>query len=120
MTFSVLIDDLASRLRAMGWTVDLHADLKRKAYGRTTYTRRLIEIDCSAAEDALAVLAHEAGHALDYRRRRADRRLKAERPDRERRAYLLGWAVLKRVCPGVVSKQTWRGWHADVLPQLGY
>ncbi len=120
--FSAPLFKLTSWLRAMGWTVELHADLPEDLRGRCHYKRRHLNVSGSqSAHHALMTLAHEGGHALSYMRHRTfDNRtidfVRAEfRPRRERLAYLYGWALLKAIGCTIITKADWKEYHDDLL-----
>lgn len=113
MTNSHYINQIVFLLRQFSWRVNLFASLPIGVAGRIHYNKKLISIDCSQAQIALMTLAHEAGHAIDYNRRKDDRRLTDKKPLRETRAYLIGWCVLQYVECSTITKSMWREFHDE-------
>lgn len=107
---------LASWLRAIGVEVELYADLGGTVAGRYRSPPSRVLIDEPDAWEALVTIAHEAGHHLSYQRRGREAVAALSKPERERLAYLYGWAVLVAAdCAALVDKAGWRSAHSDVL-----
>ncbi len=108
MTYSEQIFRLKQMLRSVGWRVRTNQSLDPRAVGRIYYSKRLIDLNEPSAEAALAVLAHETGHMIDYSRRGREKGRSRRR--RELLAYFYGWAVIKRL--GLtISKADWQDHH---------
>lgn len=86
--------------------------------GRVDYAARRIWVDARTAEYRMLVLCHEVGHALAAARMGYGPTSPVEElaalSTGERRAYLYGWAVARRL--GLpVSREVWRAEHDDVV-----
>ncbi len=102
-----------------GLTVNLFC-FDMEDHGGITYAARHIDINCQHALPALMTLAHEAGHWFHSRR---DPRFQRNEQSRaggrhERKAYLYGWAVLRRMgLDTLVGRDRWVQFHPEVLPE---
>jgi hypothetical protein len=111
MTYSGGIERLMALLVNAGVTVEMRVRwLADDVAGRYDAKRNHIAVwDTPGAQEALVVLAHEAGHWLDYRMRPYPQTQPGHpRPRREHAAIVLGWKLL-----GIIEAHklvTWARW----------
>jgi hypothetical protein len=90
-----------------------YAKLPAKTAGRCSYKECWIKIDESNACKALMTIAHEGGHYLSYIRNKYRACENFEefftQSERERLAYLYGWALLKLIgADSLINKNMWK------------
>lgn len=98
-----------------GPLIEVAADIPEVEAWAAAEGYTLEELDAAIAVESGMVLAHELGHALSWLRRGGC--LPAQSSARERLAYLLGWAVVRR--SGLpVTRAEWRKHHPAVVQGL--
>lgn len=88
-----------------GVKVNLFARLEGRV-GRIDYQEKRIDICTGSSKTALLTLIHESGHWLAYIRSKEDLEKRCTKKEREIKAYLYGWALIKHLNL-VVKKNEW-------------
>jgi len=132
-SYTSTIYDLKHYIETIGFKVDLHAAIgcrskpfdstsKKYVSGRTYYDhdepfQRLVQIDEPCVICAVMTIAHEGGHALHYVQSNKESQPPCE--ERERRAYRLGWKILKTLSVSFITREMWKE-HHELYPRRSH